>query len=299
MAHTILIVDDDDAVKDSLSEYLTFLSYQVDAVSSAEDALEKLETSLVDVVLTDIMMQGMDGLTLTRIIKEKFDMEVMVMTGYSADYSYEEAVKTGASDFIFKPFRFEELDLRIKRVLREAGLKRERNRLLKEMEQLAITDALTKLFNSRQFFRQIKMEIERNERYRHHLSMLILDIDHFKQYNDTWGHLEGDKVLMAIGRIINDCMRAMDTAYRYGGEEFAVLLPETDLEKACVVGHRIKDCISMAVFEPEPGVNQSITISIGASELTPGEEVTSFIRRTDQALYRSKENGRNCLTYDR
>ncbi|MCF8087561.1 MAG: diguanylate cyclase [Desulfotignum sp.] len=298
MTHKILIVDDDDAVKDSVSEYLALLAYQVEAVSSAEDALEKLETSPVDVVLTDIMMQGMDGLELTRIIKKKYDMEVMVMTGYNADYSYEEAVKTGASDFIFKPFRFEELDLRIKRVLREAGLKQERNRLLKEMEQLAITDALTKLFNSRQFFRQIKTEIERNERYGHQLSLLILDIDLFKHYNDTWGHLEGDKVLMAIGRIINDCMRSMDTAYRYGGEEFAVLLPETDLKKACVVGYRIKHCIGMTVFEPKPGVTQSITISIGASELNAGEDATSFIRRADQALYQSKKNGRNRLTYD-
>jgi diguanylate cyclase (GGDEF)-like protein len=298
MTHTILIVDDDDAVKDSVSEYLTFLSYQVVAVSSAEEALKKLETCQVDVVLTDILMKGMDGLELTRIIKEKYDLDVMVMTGYSADYSYKEAVKTGASDFIFKPFRFEELDLRIKRVLREAGLKRERNRLLKELEQLAITDALTKLHNSRQFFRQIKLEIERNERYQHHLSLLILDIDHFKHYNDAWGHLEGDRVLMAIGRIINACMRSMDTAYRYGGEEFAVLLPETDLKQACVVGYRIKKRIGQEVFEPEPGVHQSITVSIGASEFRSGEDAMSFIRRTDQALYRSKENGRNLLTYD-
>lgn len=299
MAPTILIVDDDDAVKDSVKEYLTLLSYQVDAVSSAEEALSKLGARPVDLVLTDIMMQGMDGLALTRIIKERYDLEVMVMTGYSADYSYEEAVRTGASDFIFKPFRFEELDLRIKRVLREATLKREKARLLKEMEHLAITDALTKLYNSRQFFRQIKLEIERNERYQHHLSLLILDIDHFKYYNDTWGHLEGDKVLMTIGRIINDCMRSMDTAYRYGGEEFAVLLPETDLKKACVVGYRIKDLIGQEEFDPEPGVRQSITISIGASEIRPGEDATSFIRRADQALYRSKENGRNRLTYDR
>lgn len=297
MVYTILIVDDDNTVKDSVKEYLSLLSYQVTAVTSAEDALKKLEICSVDVVLTDIMMQGMDGLELTRIIKEKYDIDVIVMTGYSADYSYEEAVKTGASDFIFKPFRFEELNLRIKRVLREAAFKRERNELLKEMELLAITDALTNLYNSRQFFRQIKLEIERNERYQHHLSLLILDIDFFKNYNDTWGHLKGDKVLMAIGRIINACMRSMDTAYRYGGEEFAVLLPETDIKKACVVGHRIKTHISREIFEPTPGVRQSITISIGVSELRPGEDFSSFIHRTDQALYLSKRNGRDRLTY--
>jgi diguanylate cyclase (GGDEF)-like protein len=240
----------------------------------------------------------MDGLALTRLIKEKYDMEVIVMTGYHEDYSYEEAVKTGASDFIFKPFRFEELDLRIRRVLREATLKQARNQLLKEMGQLAITDSLTELYNSRHFFRQIKQEIERTARYRHNLSLLLLDIDHFKQYNDTWGHLEGDKVLMSIGRIINACMRAMDTAYRYGGDEFAVLLPETDLQPAGMVGHRIKNLISQKIFEPEPAVDASITISIGAAEFRSGEDVSSFIHRADQALYRSKENGRNRLTYD-
>jgi two-component system, cell cycle response regulator len=299
MAHAILVVDDDTAIKDSVEEYLTYLSYRVDTAASAEEALRKLETFPADVVLTDIMMHGMDGLELTRTIKEKYDVDVMVMTGYSADYSYEEAVKTGASDFIFKPFRFEELDLRIKRVLREAELKRERSRLLKEMEQLAITDALTKLYNSRQFFRQIKLEIERNERYGHSLSLLIMDIDHFKNYNDAWGHLEGDKVLMAIGRIIDSCLRSMDTAYRYGGEEFAILLPETGLKKACVVGHRIKDLISQEVFEPKPGIRRSVTVSLGASELRPEEDFTSFIRRTDQALYQSKEDGRNRLTFCR
>jgi diguanylate cyclase (GGDEF)-like protein len=298
MPHTILIVEDDDAFKDSVKQFLTRRSYQVEVASSAEDALEKMETCPVDVVLTDILLQGMDGLALTRLIKEKYDMEVIVMTGYHADYSYEEAVKTGASDFIFKPFRFEELGLRIKRVLREATLKRERNRLLKEMGQLAITDSLTGLYNSRHFFRQIEQEIERNARYRHHLSLLLLDIDHFKQYNDTWGHLEGDKVLMAIGRIINSCMRAMDTAYRYGGDEFAVLLPETDLQPAGMVGHRIKSLIGQTVFEPEPGVHESITISIGAAEFRSEEDISSFIHRSDQALYRSKENGRNRLTYD-
>ena len=187
---------------------------------NAQQAIETLKTFEAEVVLTDIMMQGMDGLELTRLIKEEYDTDVMVMTGYSADYSYEEAINAGASDFIFKPFRFEELDLRIKRVLRESAFKKERARLLAEMEQLAITDALTGLYNSRQFFNQIKQEIERYARYSRPLSLLILDIDFFKQYNDTWGHLEGDEVLQRIGSVINSCMRAMDTAYRYGGEEF-------------------------------------------------------------------------------
>jgi len=297
MAFSILIVDDDIAIKESVEEYLILLNYTVKSALSADKALEILKNFKADVVLTDIMMQGMDGLELTRKIKEFYDCDVMVMTGYSADYSYEEAIQAGASDFIFKPFRFEELDLRIKRVLREAEFTRERNKLLKELEKLAITDALTGLYNSRYFFSEIKTEIERYSRYSRHLSLLILDIDFFKNFNDTWGHLEGDKVLMGIGKTIKSCMRSMDTAYRYGGEEFAIILPETDLNKACVVGARIKDIIGSQVFVPEPGKKESVTVSIGATELLQGEDFRSLISRTDKALYKSKETGRNKLTY--
>lgn len=296
MTYAILIVDDDIAIKESVEEYLKILSYNVKSATNAREALTLLESFDADMVLTDIMMQGMDGLELTKQIKGKFDIDVMVMTGYSADYSYEEAVKAGASDFIFKPFRFEELDLRIKRVLRESELKKERTRMLKEMEELAITDALTGLYNSRHFFHQIKQEIKRYDRYSRALSMMILDIDFFKQYNDTWGHLEGDKVLMNIGRIISACMRSMDTAYRYGGEEFAILLPETDLKMACVVGNRIRESIAAEIFRPEPGKIQTVTVSIGASELLEEEDFRAFIKRTDKAMYTSKQTGRNRLT---
>jgi len=297
MAHSILIVDDDTAIMEAVEEYLNILNYDVKSASNADEALKILESFKPDIVLTDIMMQGMDGLELTRKIKASFATDVIVMTGYSAAYSYEEAIQAGAGDFIFKPFRFEELDLRIKRVLREAELQKERTLLLKELEKLAITDALTGLYNSRHFFSQIKTEIKRYDRYFRALSLLIIDIDFFKQYNDTWGHLEGDKVLMGIGQVISSCMRSMDTAYRYGGEEFAILLPETKLQKACVVGARIKDNISSKLFEPEPGILKSVTVSIGATELKEGEDFRSFISRTDKALYKSKDSGRNKLTY--
>jgi len=297
MGNSILIVDDDIAIKESVEEYLNLLSYEVKSAGNAQEAIEILNNFDADVIITDIMMQGMDGLELTRHIKEHHDIDVMVMTGYSADYSYEEAINAGASDFIFKPFRFEELALRIKRVLREKAFKEEKAKLLAEMEKLAITDALTGLYNSRHFFHHIKQEIKRYDRYSRSLSLLILDIDFFKNYNDTWGHLEGDKVLMEIGRIISSCMRSMDTAYRYGGEEFAILLPETGIKKACVVGARIKDSIAKEIFTPAPDVNQTVTVSLGASELREGEDFTQFIKRTDMALYKSKETGRNKLTY--
>lgn len=296
MAHAILIVDDEIAIKESVEEFLSLMSYDVRSADNAFQAVDILKTFQPDIVLTDIMMQGMDGLELTRLIRDQYDIDVMVMTGYSADYSYEEAIHAGASDFIFKPFRFEELDLRIKRMLREAAFKKERDKLIEGMKHLAITDGLTGLFNSRQFFHQIKHEIERFQRYSRNLSLLMLDIDFFKQYNDTWGHMEGDQVLMSMGAIISSCLRSMDSAYRYGGEEFTVILPETELDEACVVGNRIKDNVRKTIFTPKSGVNTSVTVSIGAAQIINDEDFTSFIKRADKALYLSKKNGRDRLT---
>ncbi|MCF8045466.1 MAG: diguanylate cyclase [Desulfarculaceae bacterium] len=296
MAYALLVVDDDKAVRESVVDFLEMLEYEVDSAENAEEAIDKLKQFNADIVITDIMMHGMDGLELTRHIFNEHNANVMVMTGYNADYSYEEAINAGASDFIFKPFRFEELELRIKRVVRELELQKERDQMLKELERLAITDGLTDLFNSRHFFKQVKKEIERHTRYNRPLSLLIIDIDFFKEYNDTFGHLEGDKVLMRIAKVVGECLRTSDTAYRYGGEEFTVILPETELEKACVVGHRIKETIAEQVFTPQKGVERSITVSIGATEYIENESLESFVGRGDKALYMSKNSGRDTLT---
>jgi diguanylate cyclase (GGDEF)-like protein len=296
MTISILIVDDDTAVKSSVQEFLEMSGANVITASSAEEALGLLNTSTPDVVLTDIMMKGMDGLELTRFVRKNYGVAVIVMTGYSADYSYEEAVNAGASDFIFKPFRFEELDLRIKRVIREVKLKKEHAKMVYRLEELAITDGLTGLYNSRHFFSQLKVEIERHTRYHHPLSLLLLDIDKFKNFNDTWGHIEGDKVLMAMGEIITSCLRSNDTAYRYGGEEFTVILPETRVDEACLVGERIRGTLAQHKFTPDKRTEVKETISLGATQLSAKDTLESFIKRADMAMYESKKAGRDRLT---
>lgn len=242
------------------------------------------------------MLPGIDGLELTDTIRKNFDSDVVVMTGYSGDYSYEEAISKGASDFVFKPVRFEELLLRLKRVLRERHLTQERIQMLKRLQKLAITDGLTKLYNSRYFYSQIELEVDRSSRYNHPLSLQLLDIDEFKHYNDTHGHLEGDKVLIRLGKVIKDCLRRMDSAYRYGGEEFTILLPETTGQEAVMVAERIRKAIAVETFCPLPDQLLSITISIGVTQYVPEEDLTSFIQRADQAMYHSKEQGRNRVT---
>ncbi len=296
MTEYILIVDDDADIKNQISEYIALYGYSSSTAADAEEAINLLKIKNYDVVITDIKMPGMDGLALTDIIKKEYDSDVIVITGYSENYSYEEAVKKGASDFVFKPVRLEELLLRLNRVLRERRLKKHRNQILKKLEKLAITDGLTKLHNSRHFYYAIELEIGRSNRYNHPLGLLLLDIDNFKHYNDSFGHLEGDKVLYTIGRTIKSLLRTMDSAYRYGGEEFTIILPETNIAKAETVGQRIRAAIESAQFFPEPEKPVSVTISVGVTQYSPQETVSSFVQRADKAMYISKQHGKNLVT---
>jgi PleD family two-component response regulator len=182
----LLIVDDKDDVRESMREYVRRCGIHCETAASAEDALIMLNSVDYDVVVTDIQFPtGMGGLELTQVVKRDYKADVIVMTGYSSDYSYEEAVRIGASDFIIKPFRTEELLLRIRRVLRERELTEERNRMMEKLQKLAVTDGLTMLFNSRHFYSVLELEVDRSNRYKHPLSLLLIDIDHFKDYNDS------------------------------------------------------------------------------------------------------------------
>jgi len=286
----ILIVDDDATVRYLMNEFMQTVGYNSHMAASGEEALDKLRNRTADVVITDIMMPGMDGLELTELIRQKYNSEIIVMTGYSGDYSYEEVINKGASDFVFKPVRFEELLLRLKRVLRERYLK-------EELRKLAITDDLTRLYNARHFYKQLRQETDRCIRYQHPLSLLLLDIDYFKSYNDNYGHLAGNDVLAKLGQTIRSTLRRLDSAYRYGGEEFTIILPETDGEEAQKAARRIADAISAEKFSPIPGSEIRITMSIGVAEYCPEEDMESFIKRADMAMFASKQSGRNRITF--
>ncbi|WP_372682242.1 GGDEF domain-containing protein [Desulfosarcina sp.] len=293
MTPHILIVDDDLSIRDAMHEFVEIAGYEASVASSAEEALDVLSGNVVEVVITDILLPGMDGLALTDRIKRNHDIDVIVMTGYSTEYSYEEAISKGASDFVFKPVRFEELLLRLKRVLNERRLNQERVQMLEKLRKLSITDGLTQLFNSRHFYNQLKGEIERFNRYGHKLSLLLLDIDNFKDFNDTYGHLEGDKILLHLGRVIKSCLRKMDSAYRYGGEEFTIILPGTHGEEARTVAERLRSAVAAEDFTCGKVSDLEITISIGVTQYRQDEEISSFVQRADKAMYQSKQAGRN------
>jgi diguanylate cyclase (GGDEF)-like protein len=293
MKNIILIVDSDKNSRRDMREFVEMSGFSTLVAQSGEDGLGMLLENDIDVIITDTDLSGMDGLELTDLVKVDYDTDVIVLTDYRGDYSYEEAISKGASDFIFKPVRFEELLLRLNRVLRERRLNAERLSMLKRLKELSITDGLTKLFNSRHFYNQLKNETDRSARYKHPLSLLILDIDHFKDYNDTYGHLEGDKVLIRLGQVIKLLLRKMDSAYRYGGEEFTIILPETEIEEAETVAQRIRRAVKETVFSSAHPDTVTITVSIGMTQYQIQEDIKVFVQRADKALYNSKSGGRD------
>ncbi len=163
----------------------------------------------------------------------------------------------------------------------------------KKFKKLSITDELTGLYNSRHFFYRLKDEVERSNRYGHTLSVLILDFDNFKQYNDTYGHMAGDNVLARGGEILKRSLRKTDSAYRYGGEEFAVILPESTGKDSLYFAERIRQAFESQNLLIQQEKNLFVTVSIGVAQYIPGEKISTLIKRADQNMYAAKNKGKN------
>lgn len=170
---------------------------------------------------------------------------------------------------------------------------------LKESEQryrtLSITDNLTALFNSRYFYEQLGHEIERANRYQRPLSLLLLDADNFKQLNDTHGHLEGDRALQTLAQVIKSCLRSADTAYRYGGEEFTAILPETSIDAAELLADRLREAFATTPLKLSSGAAIHSTVSIGVTQYVSPESIQRLVRRADDGVYQAKRKGKNCV----
>jgi len=167
--------------------------------------------------------------------------------------------------------------------------------LQRRYRELSIVDDLTQLYNSRYFYHQLKLETDRVNRYEEQpLTLLLLDIDDFKQFNDAYGHIEGDKVLLRLGQVVKRCLRQTDSAYRYGGEEFTILLPMTTRKDAAVTAERIRTEFKKELFSPAPaGEDLHATVSIGLGQYKPQEDMKAFVHRVDQFMYKAKKNGKD------
>jgi diguanylate cyclase (GGDEF)-like protein/PAS domain S-box-containing protein len=163
----------------------------------------------------------------------------------------------------------------------------------KRYRELSIIDDLTQLYNSRHFYFQLQIELDRSNRYKQPLTILMLDIDNFKTFNDAYGHVEGDQVLKRLGHMVKRCLRETDFAYRYGGEEFTILLPMTTSADGAVTAERIRTELKKETFSPLPGQDVHVTVSIGIAQYKPQEEMKAFVHRVDQFMYQGKKNGKD------
>ncbi len=272
----LLVVDDEIDVRNVVAELLSSLGFNVDSENSGKSALQRIKNGKYTFLITDVNMPEFNGIELIKTVREeKIDISIIAMTGYDKDYAYMDVINAGANDFITKPFKLDEIEAKISRILIE-------KRIRDELAKLSITDNLTGLFNQRHFHNKLKDEVNRANRQNHPLSLILLDLDKFKEYNDTYGHLAGDKMLAKSGNIILSNIREnVDTAFRYGGDEFAIILVEANKEIVLNTSERL-----IKGFEEGDGVTASVGFATYSDKMT----VSDFISLADKYLYESKNN---------
>lgn len=294
----ILIVDDMGSNITALAEILKF-HCKIKVANNGKKALEiAFSDNPPDIILLDVIMPEMDGYEVCRILKEDAKTKDIPIIFITSSTEVEEEIKgleLGAIDYITKPFNSKLVRIR---VLNHLELKLYRD-ILKENSMI---DGLTGIYNKRKFNVSLEKEWKRSRRLNKELSVIILDIDKFKLYNDTYGHLKGDECIKKISDVLDDFFkRPADLVARWGGEEFSCLLPDTEIENAKELAEKLRKAIENLNIEHKNYESKKITISLGISSIIPGKDDKDFtllMSEADAALYHAKESGRNmAVTY--
>jgi diguanylate cyclase (GGDEF)-like protein len=289
--NTLLIVDDDNSSLMMLSHILE-KEYTIRVASDGVSAIRIAEKYVPDLILLDIIMPEMDGY---QVFNELYHSEktshvpVIFITGLNKNNDEKKGLELGAVDYISKPFDDTIVKLRVHHQIRIVNQ-------LRTIEHLSMMDQLTGIANRRNFDNRLRAEWGRAMRENIPISLLIMDVDHFKDYNDTHGHQQGDKALCLIADILtNTLKRTSDFAARWGGEEFAVLLPHTDSAGGVAIGEQIRKNIEKAELPCENGDITRLAVSIGVNAHVPTTDcsIGDFFSGADRALYKAKNSGRN------
>jgi two-component system cell cycle response regulator len=298
---TILIIDDSAAHRAEIQRALQQAT-DFDRVLEAGDGIKGLKLLLnerVDVVLCDLEMPGLDGEKLLRVKESAPGGKHIPFLFITASQNFDRRVRLlqdGACDAITKPFHPGDLVARLQLHLKIKLLQDELRDKNESLARLSTTDAVTGLRTRRYLNEVLAIEFLRARRYHSPLTVLMADLDHFKQVNDRFGHLAGDNVLRGVGAVLQAQMRATDVAGRYGGEEFLVILAENEVDGGHVVAERWRMAVEEASFDVLEGRETQLTISIGVASHTPEtNSADELIAAADAALYRAKDRGRNCV----
>jgi diguanylate cyclase (GGDEF)-like protein len=255
----ILVVDDVPVNVQLLTTYLTSVGYEVVTARDGQEALDQVAATLPDLILLDVMMPKLNGFEVCERLKSDPVTRIIPVIMVTALNEIEDKIKateSGADDFVSKPFNKLELLTRVKSLLRIKQLHDELSAKVRELElarerlrQLAITDGLTGLYNHRYFKEHLEQELYRASRHQSRVSVVMVDIDHFKKFNDTYGHPAGDAILRAIARLLKENIRKIDLAARYGGEEFCLVLVETPKSAAVIVAEKVRRLVEVHPFD--------------------------------------------------
>ncbi|MBI2566224.1 MAG: diguanylate cyclase [Candidatus Schekmanbacteria bacterium] len=301
----ILVVDDVAMIKDMVEKVLTEQGFVVSSAGDGAEALKAIRRDRPDLLILDWELPKLSGRDLCKILKGQASTKyipVIMLTARTATRDVVEGLNTGADDYMTKPFNELELLARVRALFRLKELEYEleaKNRLLEqqnqELEQLATRDGLTRLFNHRHFQERLAFEYSRVARYGSPMSLILMDIDHFKRFNDTYGHMVGDLVLKQSADLVVSCVRECDIPARYGGEEFVVILPQCGIEDAATVAERIRSRFERNSFDGGESGMLTVTVSLGFSVASKGspDSPAELIRLADEALYCAKRSGRN------
>ncbi|HEU0014336.1 MAG TPA: diguanylate cyclase [Longimicrobium sp.] len=303
-ATRILVVDDIPDNVEILDARLSSRGYIVDTAADGEQALQRIYAEPPHLVLLDVMMPKLDGFEVSRRIKADPELPfipVILVTARDQPEDIVHGLESGADDYIAKPYNFPELEARMRAMLRIKRLQDELDQKNQELEQanirlkkLSITDGLTELFNHRHVHQLLRDEFERSRRTVEPLSVAMLDLDRFKQVNDTYGHPTGDVILYETARIIKETAREIDMVGRYGGEEFIAILPNTDEAEAQRFAERVRQAVEKHLFR-DGDTEVRMTVSCGVSDFQgqEGDAPETLLKRADEALYQAKHGGRN------
>ena len=299
----VLIVDDDELVRAQLAAMLQLAGYKVSLAHSGEEALRHVESHPCSIMISDWEMPDMDGVTLTRHVRRlrrEGYIYILLLTVRGAKRDVVTGLRAGADDYIPKGASTEELLARLETARRITVLEQSLRKANRENRRLATTDALTGVRNRRYLMKYLPRELERCKRYSHPIAVLACDLDRFKQINDRFGHDAGDDVLREFCTRSLAHLRVSDWMARSGGEEFIVVLPETDLAGAEAVAERIRAALEAAPIRTSAG-SLAVTVSIGVAAFdsireAPRVDHTHLLRLADEYLYQSKHLGRNRVT---